>query len=324
MERIADAVTHARFVGTDQASDGVVLLRIVHVLRTLMLNPEGSALTNESVCEVMLSCFRICFEPRLSEQLRKTSEQTLKDIVQLLFMRLPQFSEERHAAGLLKKLKMIAGGSIDQTTKKRKVKPKISVPNIRTNVARKNSMKGDDVNDKISDEAISPNPNSLSVLKQPVLATTPSTPGLNIVDMQGKIMQTPTSSLHCDRIGSSVVEAGTENQLSVVGIQENNGTDEKKPLNHQDSIENDADVEDYVDNSKEDDAVIEPKGEDFINSMGVRFTPQSDNGECGVYSSFIRTNFCFEWLIDFVTYHFRLFSMLIFSFESYCNQTTGA
>ena len=66
VENIADAVTHARFVGTDQASDGVVLMKIIQVLRTLMLGPEGSALTNESVCEIMLSCFRICFEPRLN------------------------------------------------------------------------------------------------------------------------------------------------------------------------------------------------------------------------------------------------------------------
>lgn len=66
VDSIADAVTHARFVGTDQASDGVVLMKIIQVLRTLMLSPEGNVLTNESVCEIMLSCFRICFEPRLN------------------------------------------------------------------------------------------------------------------------------------------------------------------------------------------------------------------------------------------------------------------
>ena len=88
MENIADAVTHARFVGTDQASDGVVLMKILQVklaetnyyscftfwilqvLRTLVLHPGGTALTNESVCEIMLSCFRICFETRLSGKLQ--------------------------------------------------------------------------------------------------------------------------------------------------------------------------------------------------------------------------------------------------------------
>lgn len=93
MENMADAVTHARFVGTDPASDEVVLMKILQVLcrmyggegwscglweanfctcgtrqvlRTLLLTPVGAHLTNESVCEIMQSCFRICFEMRLS------------------------------------------------------------------------------------------------------------------------------------------------------------------------------------------------------------------------------------------------------------------
>ncbi|XP_054687423.1 Golgi-specific brefeldin A-resistance guanine nucleotide exchange factor 1 isoform X1 [Grus americana] len=94
MENMADAVTHARFVGTDHASDEVVLMKILQVLRTLLLTPVGARLTNESVCEIMQSCFRICFEMRLSELLRKSAEHTLVDMVQLLFTRLPQFKEE--------------------------------------------------------------------------------------------------------------------------------------------------------------------------------------------------------------------------------------
>ena len=79
-------------------------MKIMEVLRTLMLSPVGLILTNESVCEIMQSMFRICFESRLSELLRKTSEHALADLVQLLFTRLPAFSEE--ALPLLKKLKM--------------------------------------------------------------------------------------------------------------------------------------------------------------------------------------------------------------------------
>ncbi|KAM9561147.1 Golgi-specific brefeldin A-resistance guanine nucleotide exchange factor 1-like isoform 2-T3 [Salvelinus alpinus] len=94
IENMADAVTHARFVGTDPASDEVVLMKILQVLRTLLLTPVGAHLTNESVCEIMQSCFRICFEMRLSELLRKSAEHTLVDMVQLLYSRLPQFKEE--------------------------------------------------------------------------------------------------------------------------------------------------------------------------------------------------------------------------------------
>lgn len=66
LENIADAVTHAKFVSIDENSDGVVLMKILQVLRTLALSPIGSMLTNESMCEIMLSCFRICFEHRLA------------------------------------------------------------------------------------------------------------------------------------------------------------------------------------------------------------------------------------------------------------------
>ena len=55
-----------RFVGTNPASDEAVLMKILHVFRTLLLSPVGRLLTNESVFEIMQSCFRICFEMTLS------------------------------------------------------------------------------------------------------------------------------------------------------------------------------------------------------------------------------------------------------------------
>uniref|UniRef100_A0A8C0TM18 Golgi-specific brefeldin A-resistance guanine nucleotide exchange factor 1 n=1 Tax=Canis lupus familiaris TaxID=9615 RepID=A0A8C0TM18_CANLF len=127
MENMADAVTHARFVGTDPASDEVVLMKILQVLRTLLLTPAGAHLTNESVCEIMQSCFRICFEMRLSELLRKSAEHTLVDMVQLLFTRLPQFKEEpkNYMGTNMKKLKMRAGGMSDSSKwKKQKRSPR--------------------------------------------------------------------------------------------------------------------------------------------------------------------------------------------------------
>ncbi|XP_026080198.1 Golgi-specific brefeldin A-resistance guanine nucleotide exchange factor 1 isoform X5 [Carassius auratus] len=127
IENMADAVTHARFVGTDPASDEVVLMKILQVLRSLLLTPVGAHLTNESVCEIMQSCFRICFEMRLSELLRKSAEHTLVDMVQLLFSRLPQFKEEAKSfvGTNMKKLKMRAGGMSESSKwKKQKRSPR--------------------------------------------------------------------------------------------------------------------------------------------------------------------------------------------------------
>lgn len=181
VDNIADAVTHARFVGTDQSSDGVVLMKILQVLRTLTLSPEGAALTNDSLCEIMLSCFRICFETRLNELLRRTAEHYLKDMVQLVFMRLPQFPEDLRV-GSMKQLKM-KPGSMESTRTKRKSRTSLrgKNKNIENNRLPAN---GERVTDEDMQSPIISKPASL---RANPLSTTPMTPGGNIVDMQGSI-----------------------------------------------------------------------------------------------------------------------------------------
>ncbi|KAK0051833.1 Golgi-specific brefeldin A-resistance guanine nucleotide exchange factor 1 [Biomphalaria pfeifferi] len=125
IENIADAVTHARFVGTDPSSDEVILMKILYLLRTLLLCKAGVLLTNESVCEIMQSCFRICFEMKLSELLRKSAENTLRDMVHLLFTRLTCFKEDpKWITNINKKLKMRTGGVDPARMGKRKKSPK--------------------------------------------------------------------------------------------------------------------------------------------------------------------------------------------------------
>ncbi|KAL1123465.1 hypothetical protein AAG570_002545 [Ranatra chinensis] len=75
------------------------------LFRSLMLSPLGKFLTNDSVCDIMWSCFKFCFEVRLNELLRKCAENCLKDMVQLLFTRLSSFSEDRKKYFLLKVVK---------------------------------------------------------------------------------------------------------------------------------------------------------------------------------------------------------------------------
>uniref|UniRef100_T1IU23 SEC7 domain-containing protein n=1 Tax=Strigamia maritima TaxID=126957 RepID=T1IU23_STRMM len=120
VENITDAVIHARFVGTDPGSDVLVLMKILQVLRTLVLTPLGVLLTNESMCEIMQSCFRTCFEMRLSELLRKLAEHALIDIVQLLFIRLPTLADDIKGNAGFKKLKMRAGAMDPNRNKTRK------------------------------------------------------------------------------------------------------------------------------------------------------------------------------------------------------------
>lgn len=228
VENIADAVTHARFMGTDQASDGVTLLRVVQVLHTLIKSPEGSALTNESVCEFMLSCFKICFEPRLNDLLRKTAEQALKDMVLLLFMRLPQFSPNSSitspntaTSAKLKKFQMMATKLEQKEPSKRKITP--PAVSVAESSPQPSAVSSESANSQL-----------LAVKKQ-VLATTPTTPAGNILDMQGKITQTPTTTRENEP---------KEEAVTTTAAPEEGDADEKD-------------------------------GEgDYVNSVGVRFTQQ--------------------------------------------------
>ncbi|GMS87930.1 hypothetical protein PENTCL1PPCAC_10105, partial [Pristionchus entomophagus] len=119
VESIAQAVTHTKFIGGANAgSDECVLFEILHVLRALLLSPAGRLLSNEAVCDMMQSCFRICFELHLSELLRKAARTTLADMTQLIFTRLPTFEEDlRHP--YIRKLVMNTKGQ----RRRRKTRP---------------------------------------------------------------------------------------------------------------------------------------------------------------------------------------------------------
>ncbi|KAK6059166.1 hypothetical protein COOONC_03207, partial [Cooperia oncophora] len=110
VESVAYAVVHTKFIGgKSSGSDECVLFKILLVLRSLLLSPPGSLLSNEAVCDMMQSCFRIVFEQHLSPLLRKAAEATLSDMTQLIFTRLPTFHEDaRHP--YIRKLVMNAKG----------------------------------------------------------------------------------------------------------------------------------------------------------------------------------------------------------------------
>ncbi|XP_050523551.1 Golgi-specific brefeldin A-resistance guanine nucleotide exchange factor 1 isoform X2 [Daktulosphaira vitifoliae] len=95
VENIASAITHTRFIGTDKTSDAIVLMKTLQILYCLIMSPEGEYLPNESVCEIMMRCFRFCFEVRLGEFVRSYAEFCLKDIIQLLFLRLVTLDKEQ-------------------------------------------------------------------------------------------------------------------------------------------------------------------------------------------------------------------------------------
>ncbi|XP_017002724.2 Golgi-specific brefeldin A-resistance guanine nucleotide exchange factor 1 isoform X1 [Drosophila takahashii] len=251
VERIADAVTHARFMGTDQSSDSVTFMRVIEVLHTLIRSPEGAAVSNESMCEVMLSCFKICFETRLSELLRRSAEQSLKDMVLLFFMRLPQFAEERSDTMLQKRFTI---GDAASGATQEKLKRKAAAPAA----PRKSST--------VEEPPQTPQSANLAVpghLKAPILATTPASPAGNILDMQGKITQTPTTT------ASAGEEETTASEAPVIQVE----SPDSEPL-----------LEGQV--NEETSSLAEANSSEYINSVGVRFTQQSTDQDAAPLSPY--------------------------------------
>uniref|UniRef100_A0AC35TM01 SEC7 domain-containing protein n=1 Tax=Rhabditophanes sp. KR3021 TaxID=114890 RepID=A0AC35TM01_9BILA len=98
VESICQSVTRAKFMGgSDAGSDEDVLRKILECLKELLISSYGRLLSDEDVCEMIQSCFKIAFESTLSEMLRKIAEDTLRDMTEVIFSRLPTFQEDvRH------------------------------------------------------------------------------------------------------------------------------------------------------------------------------------------------------------------------------------
>ncbi|XP_030381756.1 Golgi-specific brefeldin A-resistance guanine nucleotide exchange factor 1 isoform X2 [Scaptodrosophila lebanonensis] len=254
VEMVADAVTHARFMGTDQSSDSVTFMRVIEVLHTLIRSPEGAAVSNESMCEVMLSCFKICFEPRLSELLRRSAEQSLKDMVLLFFVRLPQFTEEPSETGLQKRFNISnAAGASTSTSPAHKA----------LQVSRNQSMEVSEIKKtqfvySKPDEPQTPQCNLLRPThrKVSILATTPATPAGNVLDMQGKITQTPTTF-----DGINDIVKSSETAMPAIFADKSETRDTIMSTEPDGSFYSGIDIPGTI-------------SSEYINSVGVRFTQQ--------------------------------------------------
>lgn len=198
VERIADTVTHTRFVGADVSSDGAVLLKVVQILRLLMVSPEGNYLSNESICEIMLSCFRICFEPKMNDLLRRTAETALKDMVLAVFVQLPNFVEE---SGSSMKPFRIGGNIIEASSK---------------SISKSQSSLKIEVTDPENEKVpLTPETNNVEKTSTP-LTTTPMPLSGRIVDIQGALSVTPKSALARQRIKSPRGTTPTSREVAVL------------------------------------------------------------------------------------------------------------
>jgi hypothetical protein len=88
ISNLAYAATHCKFEATDTIYDEIVLIKLLKLLQVLMSSDCGKVgLDDKAVCEMLEATFGIHFQGRVSEQLKRTAEQTLISLSRELFFR---------------------------------------------------------------------------------------------------------------------------------------------------------------------------------------------------------------------------------------------
>ncbi|KAK9055170.1 hypothetical protein SSX86_026254 [Deinandra increscens subsp. villosa] len=95
MHLVVDAVTSCRFEVTDPASEEVVLMKILQVLLACMKSKASVMLSNQHVCTIVNTCFRVVHQAgNKGELLQRMARHTLHEIVRCIFSHLPDVANQ--------------------------------------------------------------------------------------------------------------------------------------------------------------------------------------------------------------------------------------
>ncbi|KAL2559231.1 ARF guanine-nucleotide exchange factor GNOM [Forsythia ovata] len=90
MHLVVDAVTSCRFEVTDPASEEVVLMKILQVLLACMKSKASVMLSNQHVCTIVNTCFRVVHQAGTKgELLQRIARHTMHELVRCIFSHLP-------------------------------------------------------------------------------------------------------------------------------------------------------------------------------------------------------------------------------------------
>ncbi|GLU01877.1 hypothetical protein SLE2022_191580 [Rubroshorea leprosula] len=96
MHLIVDAVTSCRFEVTDPASEEVVLMKILQVLLACMKSKAAARLTNQHVCNIVDTCFRVVHQASSKgELLQRIARHTIHELVRCIFSHLPEIGNSK-------------------------------------------------------------------------------------------------------------------------------------------------------------------------------------------------------------------------------------
>ncbi|XP_042481829.1 ARF guanine-nucleotide exchange factor GNOM [Macadamia integrifolia] len=112
MPLVVDAVTSCRFEVTDPASEEVVLMKILQVFLACMKSKASVVLSNQHVCNIVNTCFRIVHQAgSKGELLQRIARHTMHELVRCIFSHLPEIDKtERLLANGGRYVKQEVGG----------------------------------------------------------------------------------------------------------------------------------------------------------------------------------------------------------------------
>ncbi|RZS16979.1 hypothetical protein BHM03_00049067 [Ensete ventricosum] len=90
MHLIVESVTSCRFEVTDPASEEAVLMKILQVLLAIMRSRASAVLSNQHVCTIVNTCFRVVHQAGTKgELLQRFARQTMHELIRCIFSHLP-------------------------------------------------------------------------------------------------------------------------------------------------------------------------------------------------------------------------------------------
>ncbi|KAK7321529.1 hypothetical protein VNO77_32270 [Canavalia gladiata] len=99
MHLVVDAVTSCRFEVTDPGSEEVVLMKILQVLLACMKSKASVMLSNQHICTIVHTCFRIVHQAGTkSELLQRIARYTMHELVRCIFSHLQDIDNPEPAS----------------------------------------------------------------------------------------------------------------------------------------------------------------------------------------------------------------------------------
>ena len=98
MHLVVDAVTSCRFEVTDPGSEEVVLMKILQVLLACMKSKASVKLSNQHICTIVNTCFRIVHQAgSKGELLQRIARYTMHELVRCIFSHLQDIDNREHS-----------------------------------------------------------------------------------------------------------------------------------------------------------------------------------------------------------------------------------